>query len=172
MVIPGVNGEAGHDRLSELVAEVIGKTQNHPPVRREGGRTRAAVKGAGERGGGGVSKTKNFGIKTFGDVIIGGRCLLPGPPPHDFQVLPAAQSGRETPGAGAPGRAESGATRQALAGARQRWAVSGGSLPPTGHPQHRAEPEGWQGKGTAQARGTGRGEDGTFWLEGNQERIM
>ena len=50
MVIPGVNGEAVHDRLSELVAEVIGKTQNHPPVRREGGRTRSVVGETADRG--------------------------------------------------------------------------------------------------------------------------
>ena len=47
------DGEAGRDRLSEPAAEVIGKTRNHPPVRGEGGRTRAVVRRTGERGGGG-----------------------------------------------------------------------------------------------------------------------
>ena len=53
-------------------------------------------------------------------------------PPSDFQVLPAAQSGRDTSDAGEPGRADSGAAIQALAGARRKWAASEGSLPPTG----------------------------------------
>ena len=53
------------------------------------------------------------------------------PPPHDFQVLPVAHSVRDTPGAGAPGQAESGAASQALDGACRRQAVSEGSLTPT-----------------------------------------
>ena len=66
--------------------------------------------------------------------IIGGRRLLPGrpppPPPPDFQVIPAAQSGSDTPGAGAPGQTESGAGSQTLARSHCRQAVSEGSLPP------------------------------------------
>ena len=54
------------------------------------------------------------------------------PPPPDFQVLPAAQSGRDTSGDGEPGRAELGATRQALAGSRRIREVSEGSMTPTG----------------------------------------
>ena len=76
------------------------------------------------------------------------------PPTHDFQVLPAAQSGSETPGAGAPGRAESVVTSQALEGARQRRAVSEGSLPPTG----------WAPRAPIRAGGAAReGESTSAW---------
>ena len=62
----------------------------------------------------------------------------PAPPPPNFKVLPVAHSGSETPGTGAPGRTESGADSQALAGSRQRQEVSEGSLLTTGqaYPEH------------------------------------
>ena len=62
-------------------------------------------------GGGRRLKKNNYNIKTFGYGIIGGGAIFyrDAPPPlHDFQVLPAAHSVSETPGARAPGRAESG----------------------------------------------------------------
>ena len=84
---------------------------------------------------GGV-ETKNYKIKTFGGGTIGGVPSSTGTPPpsphHNFKLLLAAHLWSKTPGARAPGRAESGASSQALAGARQRRAVSEGSLPPTG----------------------------------------
>ena len=128
------------------------------------GRVVGCVQFYGERGWGEIiSKTNNYKIKTFEDGILLGLRFLPGrsSPPHhhhDFQLLPAAQSGNEIPGARASGRAELEATSQALAGSCQRRAVSEGHCHRQGgHPQHRADPEGQQGKGRAQARSTWRG---------------
>ena len=54
----GGDGEAGRDCTSKPEAEDIGKTRNDLPVRREGGRTCAVVRGTGERREGGRSKTE------------------------------------------------------------------------------------------------------------------
>ena len=58
--------------------------------------------------------------------MVGGLCLLPGPPPHpNFQVLTEARVRQSnTSGAGAPSRAESGVASQELAGSQ-----SGGMQP-------------------------------------------
>ena len=45
-----VTGTVSSRGMSKLAAEFIGKIQNHPPVRRGGGRTRAVVRITGERG--------------------------------------------------------------------------------------------------------------------------
>ena len=61
-----------------------------------------------------------------GTVSLGGSIFYQESPPpsNNFQVLPESQFGSETPGTGAPGRAELGAAIQASAGARRRRAVS------------------------------------------------
>ena len=73
--------------------------------------------------------------RPLGNGSLGGAVFhkeTPRPPPHYFPVLPAAQSGRYTPGAKATGRVESRGGSQALVGACLRRAVSEGLLPPTG----------------------------------------
>ena len=75
-------------------------------------------------------------MRTSGTGLLGGNVFhWDAPPPphtHYFQVLPAAPSRRETPGARAPGQAESGGVIQALVGTRRRRAVSEGFMPPMG----------------------------------------
>ena len=80
-----------------------------------------------------------------------GAVFYQGSPLLNFQVLLAAQLGRETPGDEAPGRTEPWADSQELTGARQRRAVSEGTLLPTG----RADPA------PSGSRGAARGGENT-----------
>ena len=88
------------------------------------------------RGGGGVSlnNEESRDQDFWGRDHRGGAVFyLAAPlPPSAFQVLPAVQLGSNASGAREPGRAESGAASQALAGSRRRRVASEGSLPPTG----------------------------------------
>ena len=91
--------------------------------------------------------TDNYEINTFEARIIKELHIFLQPPLHppltpNFQVLLEAQSGSKTSGAGAPGHTEPGASRQALSGARQRRAVSEGSL--------------WLSEGSLQPKKSGR----------------
>ena len=71
------DGEAGRDCPREPAAEDIRKMRNHPPVRREGGRTRAVLQGTRERGKGGekiedqrTNISRTLGPVSSGDAIL------------------------------------------------------------------------------------------------------
>ena len=72
-------------------------------------------------------KTKNYNIKTFGEGIIGGQCLLPGCLPHllpTFKYYQWHSQGARPQAPWRPVGQSQGAASQALAEARQRQAVS------------------------------------------------
>ena len=122
--------EAVCDRLGEPAAEVIGKTQNHPPVCREDGRTRAVVWRTGE--GWGRSKKEKTQIQEFCGQDHWGRAIFywVSPPPTSIYYQQHSWWARPQ----ALGRLVgiSGAARQALDGSRCRRAASKGLLPPRG----------------------------------------
>ena len=102
-----------------------------------------------------------------------GGCLLPQQPlpPHNFQVIPSAQMGSETPSARVPRQADSGPSNQTLAGAHQRWLVSEGFLPPTelSPPRTEQRQRGGKGRGCQKRSGTGGEEVGAFRIKVTQE---
>ena len=140
---------------------------------------RVFVRGTGEGGRVEIEgrRQTNHGINTVGDRIMGGgrRILLglPPTPPSEFQVLPAAQSCRKTSCSRDTGWAKSGEDSQALAdpdGGRRLVKFHCRQLGV--QTRHRADQEGWQGKGRARACGHGLwGRVGAFMLKEYHKRI-
>ena len=84
----------------------------------------------------------------MGDAVV--YWDAPHPPPSDFQVLPAAQSGREASGSREPVWEELGGGSQELnEPVGGRWPVKVNFRQRGGHPWNQAKPEGRRGKGKA-----------------------